>query len=79
MAKAPDKRRFLGDGRSRLVPLCWSGSLADVLEKRKAMLSEISGDPDPGVQTWVREQTEQLDKWIAAERKQEHEGEESFE
>lgn len=78
MANSPDKRRFLGDGR-RLQPTSWSGSLADMLEKRKATLSELSGDPDPGVQAWLREQLEVLDSLITRERQSESEREETFE
>lgn len=79
MAKAPDKRRFLGDGYARLYPTSWSGSLADALEKRKGILDTLSYDPDPDVQAWLRETRMQLDEWIARERQRESKREESFE
>lgn len=79
MAKAPNKRQFLGDSLRRLRPTAWSGSLADILEKRKRLLSKLLDDPDPGVQAWLYDTLRQLDVWIAQERQSETEREESFE
>jgi hypothetical protein len=79
MARAPDMVRFLGDGNRRLSPSGWSGSLADVLEKRRALLAPLANYPDPNVKAWFRTQNASLDERIAAERRREIGREESFE
>jgi hypothetical protein len=75
---APNRAAFLGDG-SRLYPSGWAGSLADVLEKRRAMLEPLASHHDPAVTGWL----ERLDGWlgerIASERRRDAEREESFE
>lgn len=79
MAKAPDKVRFLGESHHRIRRSGWSGSLADILGKRKAMLAPLAADPDLGVQAWLQAQGPRLDDWIAGERLRESAREESFE
>jgi len=79
MTRAPDKARFLGDGDRRLNPSGWSGSLADVLEKRRAILAPLANYPDPTVKAWFRTQNTGLDDRIAAARLRESRREESFE
>lgn len=79
LEQAPDRIAFLGSAHSRLVPSGWSGSLADVLEKRRAMLGPLAEHRDPTVRSWL----ENLDTWlpehIKAERRREAESEGSFE
>lgn len=79
MARAPDRGRFLGDGNRRLIPSGWSGSLADVLEKRRAILAPLANYADPDVKAWFRTQSAWLDERVAGERLRESRGEESFE
>jgi hypothetical protein len=75
---APDRAAFLGDGR-RLYPSGWSGSLADVLEKRRAMLEPLIRHHDPAVTDWIEKLDEWLGECIASERRRDAEREESFE
>ncbi len=42
MEHAPDRAMFLGDLRSRIFPSSWSGSLADILERRRTMLEPLA-------------------------------------
>ncbi len=79
MRHAPGKAEFLGDGYTRLLPSGWSGSLADILTRRRGMLGELASDPDPVVRSWYAEQRDRLDSWIAHERERESEREEGFE
>jgi len=79
MAKAPDKRRFLGEGPGRLRPSGWSGSLAAILEKRKSILADLADYPDANIRAWYAVQVDMLDNWIAVERERENSQEEAFE
>jgi hypothetical protein len=54
MSRAPDKDRFLGNIWNRLHPSGWIGSLADILERRKAALLGLVAHPE--VQAWLAEQ-----------------------
>ena len=75
---APDRVAFLGDG-SRLYPSGWSGSLADALEKRRAMLEPLTSHHDPAVKSWVERLDEWLGECVASERCRDAEKEGSFE
>lgn len=76
---APDRFEFLGGVRGRIHPNGWSGSLANILERRRALLDPLAHHRDPAVQKWLSG----LDAWLAgcikAERLREAEREESFE
>ena len=76
LARAPAKVQFLGDLRSRLRPSGWSGSLADLLERRLRVLAN-SGVSE--IVDWVDQGVGLVKIQITAERKREAEREESFE
>lgn len=76
LARAPAKVQFLGDLRSRLRPSGWSGSLADLLERRLRVLAN-SGVSE--IVDWVDQGAGLVKTQITAERKREAEREESFE
>lgn len=76
---APDKRAFLGDIWSRLHPRSWSGSLADILARRRAAISTLGDNVGGAVQQWVVEMLPELDRWIEHESKRDRDGEQSFE
>jgi hypothetical protein len=76
---APDKRAFLGDFWTRLHPRSWSGSLADILTRRKAQVLTFRDSPHADVGQWVDAILPELDRWIESERSRDREGEESFE
>jgi len=76
---APDRAAFLGGARNRLLPSGWSGSLADVLVKRRAMLQPLAGHHDPAVRGWLEGLDTWLPEYIEAKRLREAEREESFE
>lgn len=76
---APDKRAFLGDFWTRLHPRSWSGSLADILARRKAQVLTFRESPYADVRQWVDAILPELDRRIDHERSRDREGEESFE
>ena len=79
MEHAPDRLAFLGGASNRLYPSGWSGSLADVLERRRAMLEPLADHQDPAVRGWLDEIDVWLAERIASERRRDAEREESFE
>lgn len=76
---APDRARFLGKLYRRIHPGGWSGSLAAILERRRAMLDPLASHEDPAVRAWLTDQDKWLGDWIKAERAREMESEEAFE
>lgn len=76
---APDKRAFLGDICSRLHPRSWAGSLANILARRRAAISEFGEDVGGDVRNWVYSMLPEIDRWIERERDRDREEEQSFE
>jgi len=79
LGHAPDKRAFLGDIWSRLHPRSWSGSLADILVRRRAAIITLSDNVGGEVRHWVTDMLPELERWIEHESKRDREGEQSFE
>ena len=77
--RAPDKRAFLGNFWDRLHPHGWSGSLADVLLRRRARIKPLKDHPSADVRRWVTDMEGELDRWIESERARDRRHEESFE
>ena len=76
---APDKRAFLGDVGSKLHPKSWSGSLADILEYRRAAILELGKKIGGDVQRRVSDLLPELDRWIEQARTRDRNNEQSFE
>ncbi|MEI8033776.1 MAG: hypothetical protein WCH05_10600 [Chlorobiaceae bacterium] len=76
---APDKRRFLGNFWDRLHPRSWSGSLANILVRRKAQVIKLAEHSDEDVKGWVADTMPELYRWIENESRRDREREESFE
>lgn len=79
LAHAPDKKAFLGRFGDRLQPRGWSGSLADILTRRKAKLQPLRENTYADVRQWVKDIEPALDQWINDERKRDRGIEEAFE
>ncbi|PYF99982.1 hypothetical protein D893_02534 [Thioalkalivibrio sp. ALE21] len=79
LEQAPDKGAFLGDIWLRLPPTCWTGSLADILERRRVAICELGEALGGDVQTWVLDSLPELDGWIERERARDRDAEQSFE
>lgn len=78
LAVAPDANAFLGNPENRLLPSGWSGSLAMVIEDRIDQLKSLPSPP-PSLMSWLEENADDLDRWIALERKRDRDDEQSFE
>ncbi len=79
MGHAPDKRAFLGDLWSRLHPRRWSGSLADILVRRRVAITTVGDNVGGEVRQWVTDMLPELERWIEHESKRDQEDEQSFE
>lgn len=75
----PDKHAFLGDYWTRLHPRSWTGSLADILVRRRSQVLSFQESPHAEVCRWVDELLPDLDLWIEKERNRDRDKEESFE
>lgn len=78
LAQAPDKRLFLGSW-DRLHPRSWSGSLTELLMRRKAQVIKLAELSDEQVRAWIAEALPRFDQWIEHDRGLDREREESFE
>jgi len=56
---APDKRQFIGDLWKQVHPQGWSGSLADILTRRKEQLVELAKDAAEQLREWVSKELRQ--------------------
>lgn len=79
LERAPNRAAFLGGPRHRIFPSGWSGSLANILERRRALLEPLADHDDPAVKGWLAALDEWLGERIAEERLRDAEQEESFE
>jgi hypothetical protein len=79
LSHAPDKRAFLGDIWSRLLPRSWSGSRADILVRRRVAITTLGDNVGGEVQQWVTDMLPELERRIEHECKRDQEDEQSFE
>jgi len=70
--EAPDPVPVLKEFADHFRPCGWSGSLADILSRREALLIALSEDPNERIRTWakaeiprLREEVERTRKWEA--------------
>ena len=75
LESAPDKPRVLAEYQQRFKPSSWSGSLANILEKYRALPQALLTHPDIEVSAWAREQDADLARKAADRRIQERERE----
>lgn len=79
LEEAPDKRLFLGRLMNRLHPSSWTGSLADILIRRREKIMKLTDHADAKVRTTITDFIPELDRWIEQERGRDRAEEESFE
>ncbi|SPF51565.1 conserved hypothetical protein [Syntrophobacter sp. SbD1] len=68
LESAPVRLKVLIAFGSHFLPKSWSGSLASMLENRRALPQAFLSDPDPQVAAWAREQDAWLARQAEAER-----------
>ncbi|MDD2336211.1 MAG: hypothetical protein PHD01_06515, partial [Geobacteraceae bacterium] len=76
---APDKEKVLTKFGAHLMPWSWSGSRAEILERRRALLRNLFSYHDSDVSAWAREKDEELRQMAEKERRGERMSDESFE
>jgi hypothetical protein len=76
---APDRISVLRVFSFHFWPGHWSGSLADILERRRALPCAFLSDVDPNVVAWAREADAKLSMAAERERQNERRRDESFE
>jgi hypothetical protein len=62
-----------------LYPMSWEGSLAEILEQRRALPQALFANPDPAVAAWARQVDGELARIAAERRAAEWQEDESFE
>ncbi|WP_145986614.1 hypothetical protein [Methylocaldum marinum] len=76
---APDKEAILSCYKSRLHPSCWSGSLADILERRRTAIQRLMSYSIPIVADWAEKWERKLAEWIKDERARDRSEDQAFE
>ncbi|WP_142850976.1 hypothetical protein [Telmatospirillum sp. J64-1] len=76
---APDKEAILGHYGQRLHPSSWSGSLADILEKRRKAVLVLANHPDQKIANWTISQAEKMAVWAESDRARKRNVDMSFE
>ena len=66
---APDPAAVLHEFAENFRPSGWSGSLADILSRREALLLALAEDPDQRIQAWVRTAIPKLHDDVESARK----------
>ncbi|CUJ18878.1 hypothetical protein [Achromobacter aegrifaciens] len=69
--EAPNPVSVLQEFEAHFIPSGWTGSLAEILSRREALLVALTDDPDPRIQDWVRAAIPKLHD--AVERGRRHE------
>ena len=76
---ASDRVAVLAKLILRFVPNSWSGSLADILVRRRVLLRPFLTDADTTVADWARQRNDELEQMILRERMSEQGTNEGFE
>lgn len=71
LSKAPDPIAFLDSLKSSLTPTSWSGSLADILDRRRETLSVLMAHELPAVRAWAEQTAKELAEEAALWRERE--------
>lgn len=81
--EAPDAVAVLEEFRGRFRPTGWSGSLAEILLTRQALLQSLTNDKDPRIATWaaaaIPKLVEEAEYWRQFEARHDREHDERFE
>jgi hypothetical protein len=76
---APDPAPVLSEFTEHLTPTSWSGSLAEILERRSKALHQLDGHESEAVREWARSSREELARRIADDRSRVWRRDQSFE
>ncbi len=76
---APNRVAVLTEFGRHMQPVSWSGSLADIIESRRALPRAFFDDPDPKVAAWARALDAEMARLAERDRLNERHVDESFE
>lgn len=76
---APNTEEVLAELEEHIRPMSWSGSLADILDRRRSGLKKLDSHANPIVRAWSQRWQSILAKRAIQERKQETHRQQSFE
>jgi hypothetical protein len=79
LSAGPDRAAVLRGLATQLYPRVFSGSLADILDRRRPLFQEFLADDDPAVRQVARETDDLLQQEISSERLREVNRDERFE
>ena len=65
---SPDVIAVLSELKAALAPRSWSGSRADIMEKRLVLISDLTKHDDPVVAEWARGEERNFGEDIRSER-----------
>ena len=69
--KAPDLGAVLDELADVIRPMGWSGSLADILQKRSVLFQSLYDHENAEIRAWAREQYSALQETIERQRERE--------
>lgn len=76
---APDRGKVLAKFGAHLIPWSGSGSLAEIIESRRALVRFLFSHPDPDIADWARETDKKLHQAAEKERDRDLRWDDGFE
>ena len=76
---SPNRQDVLDGFAKHFRPMCWSGSIANVLRPYQGLLTQLVKGVDAGIAMWAKEQLAQMNQRISQERWREQTTDERFE
>ena len=68
LERAPDLGAVLGHLVTAIIPMSWSGSLADILQSRSVLLHDLYEHDNSEIRAWARRQYSDVQEAIRKER-----------
>lgn len=76
---APNRQDVLDGFAKHFHPMCWSGSIANVLRPYQGLVTQLVNGVDADIAVWAKEQLAQMNERISQERWSEQRTDERFE
>lgn len=76
---APNRQDVLDGFTNHFHPMCWSGSIANVLRPYQGLVTQLVNGVDADIAVWAKEQLAQMNERISQERWSEQRTDERFE
>jgi hypothetical protein len=76
---APNRQDVLDGFAKHFHPMCWSGSIANILRPYQELMKPLAVGADHNIATWAQKQLAQMEERISQERWNEQRTDERFE